>query len=75
LIQYGTWRPYAGSDALLLAVTLLIIGGVLAYLGTRLHRYVGVNRPGNAVSIMLVVIWGLSYATLAIAVGTYMRAL
>jgi len=47
----------------------------LAYLGTRLHRSVGVNRPGTAVSILLVVIWVLSYATLGIAVGTYMRAL
>jgi uncharacterized membrane protein YidH (DUF202 family) len=75
LIQYGTWSPYVGSDTLLLAVTLLIIGGVFAYLGTRLHHPVGVNRPGKAVSILLVVIWCLSLATFAIAVGTYVRVL
>jgi uncharacterized membrane protein YidH (DUF202 family) len=75
LIQYGTWSPYVGRDALLLALALLIIGCVLAYLGTKLHHPVGVNRPGKTVSILLVVMWGLSLATLAIAVGTYMRAL
>jgi hypothetical protein len=75
MTQYGTWSPYVGSDALLLAVALLIIAGVLTYLGTRLHRSVGVNRPGTAVSIFLVVIWGFSFATLLIALGTYMRAL
>ena len=75
MAQYGTWSPYVGSDALLLAAVLFIIAGVLAYLGTRLHRSVGVNRPGKAVSIFLVVIWCLSLATFAIAVGTYVRAL
>jgi hypothetical protein len=75
LIQYGTWSPYVGRDVLLLAVTLLIIGGVLAYLGTRLHRSVGFDRTGCAVSVLLVVMWGLSLATLTVAVGTYMRAL
>ena len=75
MTQYGTWSPYVGSDALLLAAVLFIIAGVLTYLGTRLHRSVGVNRPGKAVSIFLVVIWCLSLATFAIAVGTYVRAL
>jgi hypothetical protein len=42
MTQYGTWKPYTGSDALLLAVVLLIIAGVLAYLGTRLNRSVQV---------------------------------
>jgi hypothetical protein len=75
MTQYGTWSPYVGSDALLLAAVLFIIAGVLAYLGTRLHRSVGVNRPGKTVSIFLVVIWCLSLATYAIAVLTYYRAL
>jgi hypothetical protein len=74
MTQYGTWSPYVGSDALLLAVALLIIAGVLAYLGTRLHCSVGVQRPGKTVSILLIVIWVLSFLTLGNAVGIYYRA-
>ena len=77
MTQYsnGTWAPYLGNDALLLAITLLIIGVVLAYLGTRLHRSIGADRPGKALGILLVMIWVLSLATFLIAVGTYVRAL
>ena len=75
LIRYGTWSPYADNGALLLAVTLLIIAGVLVYLGTRLHRPVGVARPGRTVGIFLMVMWFLSLATFLIAVGTYVNAL
>jgi hypothetical protein len=74
LFQNGTWRPYTGGDALLLASALLVVAAVLAYLGTRLRQPVGASRPGKAVGVLLVVMWGLSLATLAIAVGTYVRA-
>ena len=75
MIRYGTWSSYTGNDALLLAVTLLIIAGALVYLGTRLHRPVGIARPGTMVGIFLMVMWFLSLATFAIAVGTYVSAL
>jgi hypothetical protein len=75
VIQYGTWSPYAGVDAFILAATLLVITGVLATLGTSLQRSVEVERPGYALSILLLVIWVVSLATLVIAVSTYMRAL
>jgi hypothetical protein len=75
VIQYGTWSPYAGVDAFILAATLLVITGVLATLGTSLQRSVEVERPGCALSILLLVIWVVSLATLVIAVSTYMRAL
>lgn len=75
MTQYGTWSPYAGSDAVLLALVLFVLGGVLAYLGTRMQRPVQVNRPGKTVSIFLVVIWGLSLATFLIAIGAYVRVL
>jgi hypothetical protein len=73
--QHSPWSPYVGGDALLLPVTLIIIAGVLAYLGTRLRRSVGVQRPGTAVTIFLVVIWILSFLTLENNIGTYVRAL
>ncbi len=60
----GTWVPYSGSGALLLAVVLFVITGSLAYFGTRLHRPLGVERPGRAVSVLLVVIWFLSLGLL-----------
>jgi hypothetical protein len=74
LFQNGTWRPYAGGEALLLAAVLLVIAVVLAYVGMRLREPVGVSRPGKAVGVLLVIMWGLSLATLSIAVGTYVRA-
>jgi hypothetical protein len=75
VIQYGTWSPYAGVDAFILAATLLVITGVLATLGTSLQRSIEVERPGYALSILLLVIWVVSLATLVIAISTYMRAL
>jgi hypothetical protein len=74
LFKNGTWNPYAGSEAIILTSALLIIAAVLAYLGTRLHRSVGVKRPGTAISIFLVGFWGLSLVNLVVAVGTYMQA-
>jgi hypothetical protein len=75
MTQEDTWSPYAGSDAVILAVVLLVIAGVLVYLGIRLHRAVGVARPGKVVGGLLVVIWVLSLSSFAIAVSTYIRAL
>lgn len=67
--QTGTWTPYAGSDALVLAAVLLIIAGALTYWGIRLNHPVRTQRPGTALSILLVLIWVLALATLVIAVG------
>lgn len=75
MTEYGTWRPYVGGDALLLALVLLIIGSVLAYLGTKLHQPLKVQRPGRTVSVLLVMIWILAFATLAVAGLTYYLAL
>ena len=75
MVEYGTWRSYTGIDALLLALLLLIIGSVLAHLGTRLYEPVEVSRPGRTVSILLVLIWVLAFATFSIAVVTYGLAL
>jgi hypothetical protein len=75
MIHYGTWSPYSGNGALLLAVTLLVIAGFLVYLGTRLHRPIRVTRPGRTVGILLVMIWFLSLASFAVAAATYVSAL
>jgi hypothetical protein len=75
MIQYGTWSPYAGSEAILLAAVLLVIGCTLAFVGTRLHRSIEIDRPGKVVSILLVTIWVLSLVTFLIAISAYMKAL
>jgi len=75
LTEYGTWSPYVGADAVFLAVTLLAIGVLLTYLGTRSKGAVGIKRPGKTVSVFIMLIWGLSLATLLIAVATYVREL
>jgi hypothetical protein len=69
MTQTGTWTPYAGSQALVLAVVLFIIAGVFICLGTRLHRPVGTQRPARAVSILLLLIWVLAIATFLWAIG------
>jgi hypothetical protein len=74
-IEYGTWRAYAGSEALLLALVLLIICGILAYLGTRFQQPVGISRPGRTVSVLLLLIWVLAFTSLGVAAGTYYQAL
>lgn len=71
MTQYGTWSPYAGTDAVFLAVTLLAIGVLLTYLGKRLSGAVGIKRPGKTVSVFLILIWGLSLATFLVAYTTY----
>jgi len=75
MVRYGTWQPYAGREALQLAFVLLVIAGVLTFLGIRLRHPLGVDRPGKAVSASLIVMWVLSFATLLIAAGTYIREL
>ncbi len=71
MTEYGTWSPYVGTDAVFLAVTLLAIGVLLTYLGTRLIGAVGIKRPGKTVSVFIITIWSISLATFLVAYTTY----
>jgi hypothetical protein len=71
MVQGGTWSPYSGEGAVQLAVLLLVIAAVLAFLGTRLHHPVRAKRPGMAVGILLVLLLGLALVTARIAVVAY----
>jgi hypothetical protein len=75
MVQYGTWSPYEGSNALLLALALFVIGCLLAYFGSRRHTPIGVARPGRIVSALLVTMWCLSIVTFLNSVVTYMQLL
>jgi hypothetical protein len=71
LTEYGIWRPYTGTEALILALALLVVGSVLAYLGVRLRQPVGTSRPGKALGTLLVLMWFLSFAAFIIAIAVY----
>jgi hypothetical protein len=75
MLQYGTWSPYQGSGALLLALVLFIIGCALAYLGLRQHSPFEVEQSGKIVSVLLVTIWCLSIVTFLNSIITYMQSL
>jgi hypothetical protein len=75
MVQYGTWSPYEGSGALLLALALFVIGCVLTYLGLRRHSPVGVAQSGKLVSVLLVTMWCLSIATFLNSIITYRQSL
>ena len=66
MTQQGNWASYAGSDAVILAIVLLIIVGVIAFWATRLHHPLEAKRPGRAATFFMVVIWALSILTFLI---------
>ena len=67
----GTWAPYTGTDAVLLAVILVAVGAVFAFIGWRLRAPVAAARPGKAVSIILVLIWVASLVAFFVDSITY----
>lgn len=67
----GSWVPYTGSEAILLAVVLVAVAAVFAFLGTRLRIPLGAKIPGKPVILALVAIWLLSILTLTINTIAY----
>lgn len=75
MVQYGTWTPYEGSGALLLALAFFAIGCVLTYFGLRRHSPIEVSQSGKIVSVLLVTMWCLSIVTFLNSIITYMQSL
>jgi hypothetical protein len=71
LTEYGTWVPYEGVGAVVLGITLLAVGLILTYGGTKLKGARGVKSPGKTVSVFLMLIWVLSLLTFLVAVLSY----
>jgi hypothetical protein len=67
----GTWAPYTGTDAALLAALLLVIAAVFAYLGVRLRSSIAPARPGREISIFMVLIWVVSLVAFFVDSITY----
>jgi len=71
----GTWSPYAGSSSILLAIGLLIVTGILIYVGMRLRRPITFKRPGKVLGFALVGIWVMLVLAFLEASSIYVLAL
>ncbi len=73
--RLSSWSPYAGTDAIVLAIILLGITGLLVVAAIRLRRPISVKRPGASMGIAIVVMWLLSVITFLVALTVYVQAL
>jgi hypothetical protein len=73
--QSSPWESYTGTGAIVLAILLLIVTGVLIYLGTRLRLPLAPKRPGKAVTTFMLLLWFLSIAMSLFAISAYILAL
>jgi hypothetical protein len=66
------WAPYVATDAILLALVLAAAAAVLAWIGARLVRPLGVRRPGPTVAGLLIGLWALSILMFVVAGMVYL---
>jgi hypothetical protein len=64
--RWGTWAPYSGTEAVAVAVVLLVVAGILASLATRLRVPLQPRRRGRAAKVFMIAVWLLSGWTLSI---------
>ena len=69
------WSSYTGSSAIILAVLLFVVTGVLVYGGMRLSHPLAAKRPGLYLGVCIGVLWLLSLTTFLVAVTVYVAAL
>jgi hypothetical protein len=69
----GLWVSYSGGEAIALALVLLAIAGVLAYLATRLPVPLAVKQPGRATAAFMLTTWVLVILTFLVGATTYVR--
>lgn len=73
--SHGTWGPYTGSGAIILAIGLLVITGVLLYLALRFRRPISLKRPGRLLKVVIVVLWLVSIVAWLVAFAIYVMVL
>jgi hypothetical protein len=66
-----SWISYGGSEAILLAVVLLVLAGGFAYAGKRLRAPLGVTRPGGIAAGFMIAIWLLAIYNVLVATFVY----
>jgi hypothetical protein len=65
------WIPYAGGEAILLAIVLLVAACGFAYAGKRLRAPLAITRPGSTVAAFMVAIWLLTNYTVTVVWWVY----
>jgi hypothetical protein len=65
------WISFAGGEAILLAIVLLVVASGFAYAGKRLHAPLAITRPGGTVSAFMIAIWLLAIYTVCVAWSVY----
>jgi hypothetical protein len=65
------WVSYAGGEAILLAIVLLVVAGGFAYAGKRLGAPLGVARLRGPAAGFMIAIWLLSIYTVSVATFVY----
>lgn len=75
MAQYGTWTPYAGAEAVRLAIALFVIAGALAFLAVRLHGPIQPRKTGRFAGGVLALIWLVSIETFGMNGTVYWLAL
>ena len=71
MTHYVAWSPYTGSSSVLLAGFLLIVSGIFAFSGWRLHRSITVLGPGKYLRALLIACLCLAIMTFLIAITAY----
>ena len=64
--QWGTWVPYSGTEALVVAAVLLVAAATLASAASRLRVALKPRRRGRGAKVFIFAVWLLSLWTLAI---------
>jgi hypothetical protein len=65
------WISYGGSEAILLAIALLVVASGFAYAGRRLRTPLKITRPGGTVAGFMIAIWLLAIYTAFVATFVY----
>ncbi len=65
-MEFGTWAPYGGTEALAVAAGLLVVAAALAYLAARLRVPQEPRRRGRRAKAFMIAVWLLSLWTLSI---------
>lgn len=73
--SHGTWEPYTGSSAIILAIGLLVVTGVLLYLAMRFRRPISLKQPGRFLKVVIVVLWFLLIVAWLAAFTIYVMVL
>ncbi|HEX2350717.1 MAG TPA: hypothetical protein VHI51_19950 [Ktedonobacterales bacterium] len=71
MTHYAQWASYTGSASIILASVLLVITGVLVFVGLRLHKPIEFKRPGVSLSAFLALFFLLAAVLFLVAAGVY----